>query len=220
MDAYTAFADPALVLPVQGRQVRIPPPSARVGLDLRYRTIQTKGAALNGREELDAITAVLGETLYQELADTLPEPFLLHVGRTAILHFAGSPESGENHWDIAAAVRKRAATEPTDPSSPGYLGPDDPGGGPIVDAAAGVRMWFNPQHMAPGAQPDLRLTWRDIFDCWDDVILDLHETFGVDLHSTILDERPITWLELRVRDVALKHGSRLNRTIVSRPPKD
>lgn len=214
MDDLDSFLDPDLVLPVRGRPVRIPPPTARVGLRLRRQLLDAGDDALNGFAEQRAIRDLLGFDLDAELASTLPEGAYLHVGRTALMYWAGNADTALLHWD-AAEWRRIHQPKPLDPSAPGYLGDDDPGGGPIIDAENGIRAWFNDPREAPVKSGDLNLSWRDVFTCWTDVTLDLHERFGVDVHSPILDERPWPWLEARIRDLAMTQGTRLNRAILA-----
>lgn len=216
MDALDAFLAPALVLPVRGQGVRIPPPNAYDGLQLRRRLLGVQGR-LAAPDEHDAIVQLLGYDRYLELTHELPEAVLLHVGRTALMHYCGSDELAVRYWSLGKDGQPALDGElALDESAPGYLGPDDPGGGPIVDAAAGIREWFN----APTKQPAPRnvrldLSWRDVFACWLEVDLDLHERYGVDIHSGVLHDRPWPWLEARVRDLAMTPGTRLNRAILA-----
>lgn len=179
--------------------------------------LELAGAPMPRVEEAAAIRDILGPDLYTDLAATHPETYVLHIGRTALMHWCGNSDAGMRQWDaLAAWQRDRDASPPLDESAPGFMGPDDPGGGPIIDRDAMLRAWFNAPTAAPtAATQDLHLTWRDIFTCWDDVDLDMHEQFGVDLRSGVLDDRPWPWLEARIRDLAMTPGTRLNRAILA-----
>lgn len=216
MDAYARFADPSLALPVGGRSVAIPPPTARVGLALRHQLLALDGKPFGVVEERVAIRRILGEKLYADLADEFPEAILLHIGRTAIMHWGGGHEQAMAHWDreLAALAKAEKDAEPVDESVPGFLGPDDPGGGPI-DYATGIRRWYNDPVAAPSKAEPLRLSWRDILASWDDVELDLHDIYGVDLGGDILDRRTWPWLELRVMAIATTPNTRLSRAILA-----
>lgn len=204
---------PALVLPVRGRGLRIPPPTAWDGLCLHRRLLDLDGA-LPALEEYSTIRLILGD-LWDTLAAELPETELLHVGRTAIMHFGGSEELAAAHWHLGTTAADPKPVD--DESAPGYLWPNDPGGGPIVgDPANCMRQWFNEAPRKPtAAQSALSLSWRDVFACWDEVDLDLHDVYGVDVTSGILRRRPWPWLEKRIRDLAMTPGTRLNRAILA-----
>lgn len=218
MQELIEFLDPDLHLPVRGRLVRIAAPSAWEGL--RLRRLMLDGRRLPPREEVDEMRRLLGAAWDRLDADGLDEKLLLHVGRTALMHFAVSEQAGQEQWDpkLAAERRRREAEELAnmDSGAPGFMGPTDPGGGPIIDRGSMTREWFNPPHMAPGRSAAISLTWRDVFKCWHDIELDMHEKFGVDMHSGVLHERPLAWLELRIQDLATTAGTRLNRAL--RPP--
>lgn len=48
----------------------------------------------------------------------------------------------------------------------------------------------------------------DVLARWRDAECDLHEVFGVDVESGVLEERSWRWLELRLRDL-IQRGPRL-----------
>ena len=48
----------------------------------------------------------------------------------------------------------------------------------------------------------------DVLEHWRDAECDLHEVFGVDVESGVLDERSWRWLEIRLRDL-IQRGPRL-----------
>lgn len=222
MQDFDEWADPALYLPVRGHLIRIPSPTAREGLRLRRLML---GDALTPDRERVETRRILRDALDALDAAGADETAAAIVGRCALIHFGQSPEAAAAYWrgDLGGGIPPAgppapAAAAPTDSSAPGFLGPDDPGGGPI--GPGGVRWWFNPPEMAPnrapGAQTGPRISWRDILACWPDIELDLQDR-GIDLDSGVLDERPWRWLELRIRALATTRGTRLNRSIF--PPK-
>lgn len=86
----------------------------------------------------------------------------------------------------------------------------DPGGGP-VDAATGLREWYNPDPETPG------ITWADIFDRWTAVEADLHQSYGVDLGQPgLLKQRTGHWLRVRVIGLLADPKTRLFRMFQAR----
>lgn len=98
---------------------------------------------------------------------------------------------------------------PYDPR-PGAYGPDDIGGGPY-NPDTGLRDWYKaPDTEDADTQPDdgVRVSWADIFTQWEAITLDLHEVFGVDTETGVLDQRTWAWLEARITDL-INRPSRL-----------
>lgn len=58
----------------------------------------------------------------------------------------------------------------------------------------------------------MRVPWAEIFTQWAAITLDLHEKFGVDTESDVLDARTWPWLEARILDL-LTQPSRLRRAL-------
>ena len=52
------------------------------------------------------------------------------------------------------------------------------------------------------------VAWSDIFGQWEAATLDLHDIFGVDTESGVLDQRTWAWLEARIIDL-INRPSRL-----------
>ncbi len=209
--------DPDLHLPVHGRTIRIPPPTAHDGLRIR-RQMLASGGFLPVDLELAAIRCLLRDDLYTELNETVDQAAFLHIGRTALYHWCGSPVVAATYWN-RTPPEPDPDPEPVDESAPGFLGPDDPGGGPIIDAQNGIRAWFNPPAKAPKpATPTggFELSWRDMLDCWHTATLDLQTVYGIDVDSGILHERPWPWLEHRLQSLAITPGTRLHTAIATR----
>ncbi|MGW1740449.1 DUF7426 family protein [Nocardia sp. NPDC001965] len=212
---YDAFADPDLYLPVRGQRVRIPSPTAREGLRLR-RLFCDIDALTPDVERVEA-RRILGDAWDALDALGADAAIIGLAGRTALLHYGKGPDAAARFWNQEIAPdAKPEAPVPADPGAPGFLGPDDPGGGPI-DPVSGLRLWFNPTEMAPVYRVAPTVPWRDIAACWAALELDLHDVYGVDVCSEVLDRRPWRWLELRIRDLLTTPGTRLHTAMF--PPK-
>lgn len=211
---YDNWADPDLYLPVRGTRVRIASPTAAEGLRLRRLMLDVD--ALTESVEHAEVRRVLGDAVDALDALGADATVVAIVGRTALLHYGKGVEAGARYWNGETGDRKTG--QPADPSAPGYLGPDDPGGGPI-DPVSGLRVWFNPTEMAPAQRRSPVMSWSDILKCWREVEADLHTVFGIDLDSGVLEQRPWRWLETRIADLATRPGTRLNRRIFPPKPK-
>jgi len=208
------FLDPDLYLPVRGHQVRIASPSAWDGL--RLRRLLADLDALTPEVERVEVRRLLGAAWDQLDRLGADSTVIALAGRTALLHFGKSPDAAAAFWN--GEIAPDGNSEPgaaVDTSAPGYLGPNDPGGGP-VDPASGLRAWFNPPEMAPVNAISPTRSWREVLACWRDIELDLHSAYGVDVNSGVLHERPWRWLEVRIHDLASSPGTRLHRAIL--PP--
>ncbi|MEU3013342.1 DUF7426 family protein [Nocardia asteroides] len=208
------FDDPCLFLPVRGHQVRIPCPTAREGLRLR-RLLSDLGALTEERERAEGLR-LIAEVLPQLDQLGADRVAVALIARTALLHFGKSPEAALAYWNGALGAAP-ADFQPADPSAPGYLGDDDPGGGP-VDPVSGLRHWYNDPSMAPARTRTPIMQWADVLACWPEIQLDLHAVYGIDCGGPILDERPWSWLEIRIRDLATTPGTRLHRAIFPPTP--
>ncbi|MFI5778139.1 hypothetical protein [Nocardia sp. NPDC051570] len=214
MQEFDEFFDPALYLPVRDHQVRIGAPSAWDGL--RLRKLLADLDALTPEVERGEVRRLLGDA-WDELDQLGADSTVVALaGRAALLHFGKSPDAAAAFWN--GEIDPNGDSEPgiaVDDSAPGYLGADDPGGGPI-DPATGLRAWFNPPELAPINATAPTLTWSEVLACWSEIELDMHSIFGVDVNSGVLHERPWRWLEVRIRDLASTPGTRLHRAIL--PP--
>lgn len=54
--------------------------------------------------------------------------------------------------------------------------------------------------------------WGDILTQWSAISLDLHDKYGIDTESDVLDARTWPWLEARILDL-LAQPSRLRRAL-------
>ena len=77
-----------------------------------------------------------------------------------------------------------------------------------------MRDWYHPAPPPATAQTK-PITWAEILERWLMVELDLHELYGIDVHSGILTQRPWHWLETRVIDL-LGRGPRLSAWMIHR----
>lgn len=50
------------------------------------------------------------------------------------------------------------------------------------------------------------LTWADLLAQWDRIECDLHEVYGLDVLSGILDRRPAGWLKKRIAGLLLRES--------------
>ena len=99
---------------------------------------------------------------------------------------------------------------PYDPR-PGAYGPDDPGGGDY-DPETGLRLWYN-QTPPSQAEPETgKLRWADILTNWPALSLDLHDLYGIDTETDVLDARTWPWLEARILDI-IDRPTRLRRAL-------
>lgn len=86
----------------------------------------------------------------------------------------------------------------------------DVGGGPI-DPETGIRDWYNPD------PEEAAITWADIFDRWNLVEVDLHQTYGIDLGTPgLLKARTGHWLRVRVIGLLSEPRTRLYRMLRAR----
>lgn len=63
-----------------------------------------------------------------------------------------------------------------------------------------MRLWYNPPSQAP-KDDDFHLSWAEIFTHWPALALDLHDTYGIDTETDVLDTRTWPWLEDRIFDL-------------------
>ena len=117
------FYDPALVLPIGGKEYRIEAPTQKQALAVRA---VINGASVPDTEYLDRIFALLGASRNADdhqyagglvdvmYADGLVWPEILRVAETAAIHFGDSEPQARAWWSaelIAEAMAKGAAAE-------------------------------------------------------------------------------------------------------------
>ncbi|QFP97046.1 tail assembly chaperone [Gordonia phage Suerte] len=100
-----------------------------------------------------------------------------------------------------------------DPRPQAY-GDDDPGGGDY-NPVTGMRDWYYQSPPASTPTTQTAIPWSDLLEQWTPLTLDLHEVFGVDVESGVLQDRTWRWLENRIRDLLFR-GPRLNAWRLSR----
>ncbi|ORL06454.1 DUF7426 family protein [Prescottella equi] len=97
MDDLAAFMDPALRLPIGGREYAIEC-SAHQGLHL-HRLFSDPGRVLNDTAERAEILQMLGGAHQQMVDDGIGWPRIAHAGRTALFWFGISPDAGRRYWE-------------------------------------------------------------------------------------------------------------------------
>lgn len=209
-DSYGEFADPSLSLTWRGTAYAVASPSAWEGLRLR-RLLDANIENVNDENE---IRGILGATLDVLAADRVDREIVHHMGRTALVHYGRGPEAGLALWTFGRSLDLLPPDAPVDESAPGFMGPSDPGGGPIVDRERMIRRWFNPPALAPkpNVLEGVTLSWADIFKCWTELELDF-DARGYDLGGDILHTRTWRWFEIRAHDIARSPSTRLYRAI-------
>ena len=96
--AETGF-EPDLLLPIRGKQYRVPSPNYEEAKRLREEVVANTG--LPPITQTHEATKALGPALDDMIADNIPWTMILHAGRTAIAHFGASPDIAEIHWAMA-----------------------------------------------------------------------------------------------------------------------
>lgn len=90
------FFEGDLFLPWRGQKWRIPEPTAKESERLRIQVL-----TMEGDEEIHEMRKLMGQT-WNDLMDAgIGWCHLLHMGRTALLHFTMPPEVSESHWQLA-----------------------------------------------------------------------------------------------------------------------
>ncbi|OZC55058.1 hypothetical protein CH289_07640 [Rhodococcus sp. RS1C4] len=96
------ISDPDLHLPIGGKRYTIPAPNGREGLRLWK---LARSSDLTSDQEVEEIRKILKPVLREMHKDGLSWPFILHAGRTAIIHFAISPKTAVAHWENGEAAQ-------------------------------------------------------------------------------------------------------------------
>lgn len=96
MEDLATFMDPALHLPIAGKDYRI---ACSAWQGLRLHRLIASGAILSDDEERAEILLMLGDTYQQMVDDGIRWPTIVHAGRTAILWFGHSEAAGAALWE-------------------------------------------------------------------------------------------------------------------------
>lgn len=115
-DNLSEFWDPSLHLPVGDKTYRVPAPTADEGLHLRA-IFSDPDREVSDEEEFTLIKKVLGDTWQQMVDDGQPWPVLMHVGRTACIHYGISPQAGHMFWLRPGDVGNLPAPQETGPKT-------------------------------------------------------------------------------------------------------
>lgn len=91
------FFDPDLLLPVDGKDYRVPCPTAEQGLALKARLLSQQ--KIEDAEELQMLEQICGPALWAELKRELSWPKVIHVARTGLVHYGYGPESATVYWE-------------------------------------------------------------------------------------------------------------------------
>lgn len=91
------FFDPDLLLPVDGKEYRIPCPTAEEGLALKARLLSPN--QIGDAEELQMLEKLCGPELWAQLKLELSWPKIIHVARTGLVHYGYGPESANVYWE-------------------------------------------------------------------------------------------------------------------------
>lgn len=91
------FFDPDLLLPVGGTDYRVPCPTAEEGLRLKARLLS--GQPIGDKEELQLLKKLCGDELWAQLQADLSWQKVIHVARTALVHYGYGPESRDVYWE-------------------------------------------------------------------------------------------------------------------------
>lgn len=98
MEDLATFMDPALHLPIAGRDYAI---HCTAWQGLRAHHLIASRARLDDAQERAEILAILGDTYQQMVDDGIGWPTIAHAGRTAMLWFGHSEAAGQAHWESA-----------------------------------------------------------------------------------------------------------------------
>lgn len=113
-----SFYDGDLYLPWRGEQWKIAEPTAKESE--RLRLLIFNDPPLQGNREIEEMKKLMGETWEKLVEAGVGWSHLLHMGRTALLYFATTPDVAEGHWklaqftsllDLDALLRLRAKEE-------------------------------------------------------------------------------------------------------------
>ncbi|MFI5778700.1 hypothetical protein [Nocardia sp. NPDC051570] len=92
------FYDPDLSLPIGGVIYKVKSPGITEADRLRLLIIDE---TLSAADEYDEIIKILGPAREQMARNGVADTMAMHAGRTALLHFGGSPSMGRANWQFA-----------------------------------------------------------------------------------------------------------------------
>lgn len=114
------FFDPDLLLPVDGKEYRIPCPTAEEGLALKARLLSQR--QVGDAEELQMLEKLCGPELWATLKSELSWPKVIHVARTGLVHYGYGPESANVYWEKGLDAGNPLPPPPTTRRVVGALG--------------------------------------------------------------------------------------------------
>ncbi|KZM75743.1 hypothetical protein [Nocardia terpenica] len=94
----TEFYDPDLSLPIGGVLYKITCPGITEADRLRSLVADE---TLTTAQEYAEVVKILGPVREEMARNGVPDTMAMHAGRTALLHFGGSPDMGRAHWQFA-----------------------------------------------------------------------------------------------------------------------
>lgn len=89
--------DPHLYLPIRGKTYKIPAPSRAEHQRIKDEVVHNFD--LSTEDQYAECEKVLGPALAEMEADDLPNPWIVHAGLTALMHFGISPTFGALQWN-------------------------------------------------------------------------------------------------------------------------
>ncbi|MFI5778140.1 hypothetical protein [Nocardia sp. NPDC051570] len=92
------FYDPDLSLPIGGVIYKIKSPGISEADRLRLLILDE---TLSAAQEYEEIRKILGPAREEMARNGVPDTMAMHAGRTALLHFGGSPSLGRVNWQFA-----------------------------------------------------------------------------------------------------------------------
>ncbi|MBH0778824.1 DUF7426 family protein [Nocardia bovistercoris] len=93
----TEFYDPDLLLPIGGVVYRVKCPTIGEADRLRRLIVDD---SVTSDQELEEIIKILGPVRDEMAANGVRDTMALHAGRTALLHFGGTPSLGRANWQL------------------------------------------------------------------------------------------------------------------------
>lgn len=99
-------------------------------------------------------------------------------------------------------------------------GKEDPYGRGEFDEATGLWEWYEyPSEAERQRSQGKGLTWARLLEHWPLIEADMHQTYGVDVGSSILLNRTWRWLSVRIVQLLTEESTRLHRAIYPQEQK-